>query len=271
MLEAGQHSQNQFVTLTYNDENLRVLPRTDRVLPTLNPRDLVLFNKRMRKWYEPLQYRVFCIGEYGDESWRPHWHFAGFNFPPCDRGETKKGYRDRCMWKECCPTCRVVGSIWGKGDIEVRNLDESKCEYLAKYVVKKMGVKEDDRLDGRFPERSYPSRGPGVGVLAVLSIVEELRKWNDLVDVPQFLEMGKKKLPLGRLMRGKIREGLGLSHKAPPEELYRAWQEQVLPVLMDARADPQKYGLTIKSAFAVQNEGYDAALKFKQSLKKGRL
>ena len=66
MLEAMCHGDNAFVTLTYEDDNVR----------SLVPKDPQDWLKRIRKAVEPLRLRYYLVGEYGDISERPHYHVA---------------------------------------------------------------------------------------------------------------------------------------------------------------------------------------------------
>lgn len=271
MLEVMQKPDNAFVTLTYSDEFVPVAT-AGGFAPTLNPRDLQLFLKRLRIQL-PHQMRFFAVGEYGDQTQRPHYHLGLFNFFNCARGQTVQGFRSRREWARCCSQCRMVGDTWGKGDIEIRSLDAAKCEYLARYVTKKMTRKEDVRLDGRHPEFSRQSRRPGVGFPGVAPLARSILQYveaSDLVDVPTAVKQGKGHLPLGRYMRNKLRMALGLPEGAPDEVLHQAWVEQVLPMLQMAAKDNENPSL--RAAFAAANAGYEASLRAKMDLKgKGKI
>lgn len=273
MLEAMEHPQNNtFVTLTYSDEVLLKQQRSAFLKgePSLIPRDLQLFLKRYRE-VSPQRLRFFAVGEYGNETFRPHYHAGLFNVPVCARGETKKSPRGRCLWAECCETCKLVGDKWGLGDIEVRALDASKCEYLARYVTKKMTKGGDDRLKGRHPEFSRQSRKPGIGRFAVRQLAREIVRHvepSELIDVPATLKFGGKSHALGRYMRRKLRAALGLEEGAPDEALRQAWEEQVLPLLEASKG--MAGGL--REAFATVNGPYEAQLKARMAIfEKGKL
>ena len=60
------HPHNAYITLTYNDDHL---PANG----SLQPRDLQLFWKRLRKARTP-GIRYYACGEYGDQTARPHYH-----------------------------------------------------------------------------------------------------------------------------------------------------------------------------------------------------
>lgn len=264
VLNAG----SQFVTLTYRDEEVPLCWSMDRTtpLPTLLPRDLQLFTKRLRKVFAPVNLRLFAVGEYGPKTFRPHYHFGVFNFPSCERGRTLEDvYTKRRLWAQCCDTCRVVGNTWGKGDIEVRDLGNEKCEYLARYVTKKMTKAEDSRLDGRFPEFSRPSRRPGIGVPAVRFMADAIRAHVDprsLTDVPLGPAGKKMQENMGRLLRGKLRDELGIEKVAESVRQER-WAETVLPMFNVMRDQ----GLnSLKEAFAFVNAPYAEQLKVRMGI-----
>lgn len=268
-MEAMQHSSNVFITLTYEDPKLPLASKSG--LPSLQPRDLQLFLKRLRKQMAPIELRFFAVGEYGNETERPHYHSAIFNFPQCSNGRTIESATTRRLWERCCPTCHMVGARWGKGDIEVRNLDQAKCGYLAGYVTKKMTGVDDARLRGRHPEFSRPSRRPGIGFLAVAEMARLVDQYCDpaeLVDVPNhILVAAGRQQPLGRYMRNKMRLALGLPEGAPDAVLRQAWEEQVLPMWKVAK----EMGVSLSQAFAQANEGYEASLRYKANRFKGKL
>ena len=70
-LEASLHEHNSFVTLTYADQ---FLPEDGSV----NPRHTQLWLKRLRKVLDPRKVRFFLCGEYGDQTFRPHYHACLF-------------------------------------------------------------------------------------------------------------------------------------------------------------------------------------------------
>lgn len=65
MLEAAQYEDNCFITLTYDDEHLPLGM-------SLVPKDLQDFLKRFRSRIAPIKVRYYGVGEYGDQTQRPH-------------------------------------------------------------------------------------------------------------------------------------------------------------------------------------------------------
>lgn len=207
MLEAAQYKDNCFVTLTHSEDTL---PEDLSV----HPRTLSLFVKNLR--YRKKALRYFACGEYGDETMRPHYHLALFNFPTCLYGRTRHHV------SICCSLCETVSAAWGQGRIELGTLTPNSMAYVAGYLNKKMTRDQDPRLEGRRPEFARMSLRPGIGaglMHDLASTLMELGFDEKDVDVPAVLAHGKSTYPLGRYLRRKLRTYLGRDPNAPPEAL----------------------------------------------------
>lgn len=194
MLETNLWSDNSFVTLTYSDDNL---PAGG----SLVPKDMQLFLKRLRKRY-PRPIRFFGVGEYGTQTFRPHYHLALFNFTNCLRDRTKVSKNG------CCQVCDLVQDTWKLGQVFLGSLTPESAQYICGYVVKKMTKIDDERLNGRHPEFTRQSRKPGIGAFAAHEVASVMLQ-HGIEEVPDVLQHGKKKLPLGHYMRKKIEEYSG--------------------------------------------------------------
>lgn len=206
MLESTLWDQNSFLTLTYDDEHL---PPGN----SLNRDHTTDFMKRLRQRLAPHRIRTFLVGEYGHEGarqWNPHYHAALFNFNclgKIQRPETGP----RCY----CQHCELVRSAWGHGNITLDELNNTTADYIGGYVTKKMTDPQDTRLEGRYPEfSSYPMR-PGLAADAVPSIATTLQsQYGHLAfkhgDIPHALARGRKQVPLGRYLKRKVRQAIGL-------------------------------------------------------------
>lgn len=187
MLESQCHAHNAFVTLTYKDSPWE-----------LSPEDLRLFLGRLRYFY-PAPFRYYAVGEYGEKNFRPHFHLALFGMSFLD-GE----YVQKAWSKDGVPI----------GFVHMGDLTTDSAQYVAGYVSKKMTAGDDPRLGGRYPEFARSSRRPGIGALAVPALVEAL-KASVGDDVPNEFRMDGRKWPMGRYLKGKIREGLGRDPLVP--------------------------------------------------------
>lgn len=227
MLERTQHVDASFVTLTYRDEELEDItgPAWSGKRPliaTLLPDDLQKWFKRFRKAAAQSalpSVRYFAVGEYGGDTERPHYHIALFGFPHCLHGRTQSSLRS------CCAPCDMVRDTWGKGRVQLVELNRELMQYIAGYVTKKW-TKEDewtrDKLKGRHPEFARMSNRPhGIGAGAIKMFVSGTvpsRKGIYLrrsIDAPAVLRNGKSILPLGRYLRRKWREALGRGPDTP--------------------------------------------------------
>lgn len=224
MLEMHQHSESSFVTLTYNTAHRPV----DN---SLVPDDLQYWLKRIRKDVSPLHLRFFAVGEYGETSGRPHYHVALFGYPNCLRGQTD------VRRARCCTWCDRLSDTWGKGGVLSGQLTAESAQYVVGYVVKKLTRADDPRLEGRRPEFARMSLRPGIGAYFATNIAQGLQRFNlDYTegDAPVALRHGKKLLPLGRYIRGKVREEL-YGSKDAPEKSRASYAVKMLELFEEAK------------------------------------
>lgn len=175
------HKENLFLTLTYAPE---FLPDDGAV----SPRALQLFLKRLRDLVKPTRFRFFGVGEYGDESFRPHYHLAVFGL----------GLRH----------VEAIKKAWPYGFVGFGDLSSASASYVAGYCTKKMTSSDDERLKGRHPEFIRFSNRPGIGVPALDVLLQYMKADSMAGDVPRVLRHGDKFYPLGRTLRTKLRESL---------------------------------------------------------------
>jgi len=202
-------------------------------LGDLSPEHLQSWLKRLRKAIAPQRIRFYAVGEYGTRTWRPHFHVILYNFAGCSRGRTKRKFgTDGPDWADCCDSCRVVGASWGKGNIDIGSLTLASAAYCASYTLKRMSRASDPRLKGRHPEFCRMSLRPGIGsgsMWDVASVMLEYGLDNVLQDVPSSLAHGGANMPLGRYLRGLLRERIGRDKKAP-QAVLDALAEEVRPL-----------------------------------------
>lgn len=259
LLESLQYKDNCFVTLTYSDEN--IVFAKDK--PTLVSGDLQRWMKRLRK---KVSVRYFAVGEYGDDTGRPHYHVALFGYPCCSYGRSIYGWNGR---KDCCAQCNFIRDSWGLGNILVGDLSVKSAQYVCGYVTKKMTAKDDVRLDGRFPEFARMSRRPGIGSSSLWEVSSELMRYgleNKLDDVPVGLRHGSRILPLGRFMRGKLRLYVGRD-EGSPKEVQIARSAEMLPLRVAARNSSEG---SLKELIIESSAGRVASLEAREGIFKKR-
>jgi hypothetical protein len=183
-LELNEHPTACFVTLTYNQECVPANGELDK-------RHLQLFIKRLRDRMAPRRLRYYAVGEYGDQSWRPHYHLVVYNLSPTESAD--------------------VEACWPYGFVMTGTAESSSMAYVAGYITKKMTNKKDGRLHGRAPEFCIMSRRPGLGHGAVTRIAKAMSSYpsEQSFDVRE-VRIGGKKYPLGRLLREKVQAACGL-------------------------------------------------------------
>jgi hypothetical protein len=186
-------AQSSFVTLTYDDKSV---PKTPDGVPTLRSEDWRAFTHRIGA-------RYFGCGEYGDRTWRPHYHLLLFGMHP-----------ERIT--------DLVARRWPHGFFDIKPAAVEHARYSVGYVAKKLTKPDLPALDGRHPEFARMSRRPAVGTFGL----EFLKTWlqseagREYVakhgDVPLCIRKppseGRKgsTVPLGRTMVRKLREFAGL-------------------------------------------------------------
>lgn len=147
------HDDNCFLTLTYDEDNI---PDGH----TLVKRDLQLFFKRLRKARDGQRIRYYACGEYGERTWRPHYHVLLFGadfFDARMRKQSDSGelvrYDSNELW-----------DLWPSGQHSIGGVTFESAAYCARYAMKKRtGPSADEYYGGRQPEFSLMSRRPGIG------------------------------------------------------------------------------------------------------------
>lgn len=149
--ENKMHETSCFVTLTYSDD---YLPDGG----TLVKRDLQLFMKRLRKSRHE-KVRFYACGEYGETTFRPHYHLLlfGIDFP--DKRLCKRDARGLEYFSSA-----ELGEVWPYGRNVIGAVTFESAAYVARYVMKKVtGDAAEYHYGGREPEFVLMSRRPGIG------------------------------------------------------------------------------------------------------------
>jgi hypothetical protein len=167
--EAQMHSENCFVTLTYDDDHLRGW--------SLDYRDFQLFMKRLRKGSPGV--RFYACGEYGEPDkkrreagfrfGRPHFHACLFNFDFHDKTRWSKASGGGVLYRSA-----ALEALWRFGFASVGAVSFESAAYVARYVMKKINgpmseehYREVDRSTGEVtqlrPEFTFMSLKPGIG------------------------------------------------------------------------------------------------------------
>lgn len=205
MLEASLHGDNSFVTLSYSTDHM-----PDDY--SLRPADLCNYLKRLRFKISPLRIRYFAAGEYGEDTFRPHYHLVIFGLKGCLRGVTQVNQRGYC-----CENCSFHAATWGLGNVYLGEVSYQSAAYCAGYTVKKWTGKEDEYA-GRYPEFARMSKNPGLGAGFMDEVASTLMEHGldaTLEDVPTALRHGKVIMPLGQYLTRRLRKRIGRDEKTP--------------------------------------------------------
>lgn len=229
VLESFCHDHSSFVTLTYNDE---FLPKGR----TLVPDHPVLFLKRFRKALSGIPHgpkvRFFLVGEYGDETHRPHYHLSMFGIGP----------EQWALVEDCWTHPRSKKPY---GHVKSMEFHPRTAAYVGGYVTKKMTKAGDPRLGLKHPEYARQSRNPGLGRDALDVIVDAMATdfgMDELLhtgDVPMAVKMGNQSMPLGGYLRRMLRDDIGMDDemRAKVLERFQLEQETLVNVLREQYSD----------------------------------
>jgi len=169
------HQDNYYLTLTYAPEHLPMHG-------TLKHKDFQSFMKRYRKKYVRYAYnlakgkteavnpiRYYMCGEYGETTFRPHYHAAIFGHAFTDLEYLGKSASGSPMWRS-----PQFGDLWPLGHHTIQQLTFSSAAYIARYIMKKITGPEAPEYYTRHdpitdqwvevePEYNRMSTNPGIG------------------------------------------------------------------------------------------------------------
>lgn len=203
MLEASQHDACGFFTLTYKEMPAGYVWRGKRYASGSVRKDHVAeFMKRLRYFAEPLRLRYYGAAEYGSNgTMRPHYHIALFG----------------------TNSVELVGRAWTLGFVHGGQLTPASAAYVVSYVMKGWTYPDHVALNGRYPEFPFMSRRPGIGFGAVSALetafVAGSRAWSTKEEMPSSIRAEGQMMPIGRYLRNKVAERLGVVSAAVPSGL----------------------------------------------------
>lgn len=141
MHQAKCHTENSFITLTFNDESM---PSHRSV----ELRPIQLFFKKLRKSIAPKKIKILWCGEYSPkktkpvgpfnpdeylgEGQRPHYHAIIFNH----------AFSDQILWTvrndNNVYTSDILTGLWGQGYCTTGEVTYESAAYVARYSLKKI-------------------------------------------------------------------------------------------------------------------------------------
>lgn len=135
-----------FVTLTYADEHLIYLPGSNN--PTVCISETQAFFDRFRDRLNYSKFKYLLVGDYGPETFRPHYHFASFFSDPALSYNHVK---------------QLLESSWQmKGFVTVDNLIHERMAYLVRYITEKL-YNNKVLFDSLNVKPIFQSQSKGIG------------------------------------------------------------------------------------------------------------
>lgn len=204
MLESMSHKTAVFVTLTYDEEN-------EPENGFLSPEDLNHFLRTLR---HRIKFRYYAAGEYGTQSFRPHYHLILF-------GDFKVEVKNNHFHVP------QVSESWTKGFVHIGEFNARTAAYITKYTLKNRWSKYDLDMAGLPPEFQRMSLKPGIGGLMADTISENLMTSSGsailakLGDVPGRIKNDGRNLPVARYLQRRIRKNLGREEQMPQAKVLQ--------------------------------------------------
>lgn len=178
MLEAKEHPNNYFITLTYDDLHLPIAEKIETETEiyendgtwngTLYDHDMKKFLNSLRQYFHRKKHdgiKYFYAGEYGSTTGRPHFHIILLNCP-LDPKQFYDPHIDdnfKAHWKS-----NEIEKFWKEGIIDICECEWSCAAYVARYCTKKISYKTDKTeyyKQGKMPEYVRMSKGIGFNYL----------------------------------------------------------------------------------------------------------
>lgn len=164
-----QEQPGYFLTLTYSEKYVKRAPGG----LSLRFRDVQLFLKQIRK--AKFYAKYVCVGEYGGQTRRPHYHML--------------------LWTDCPPI--RLQALWFRGQVHFGRLTMASAMYTLKYIIQ---PKQKD-CDGIERTRAQFSRGLGLGYLTTAAYNYHTMDYDNPV---MFSRIDGRKVALPRYYKTKI-------------------------------------------------------------------
>lgn len=222
ILESNYWAFAQFVTLTYDDEHLG-----DSLL---HKQHLQLFFKRMRK--AGLKFSYYACGEYGETTYRPHYHAIIFS-----------------NWYQASE----IEKHWQNGNVMVYVANNAMMAYVCGYVTNKFSIGNDtimSMLEREQRQFSLMSRRPALG----LRSVNDLVRYCNGIDVLDGVRIAGDYYGLPRYLRNKLRKEI--------------FDEADIERLLEARIANYKDSLQEKVKEWYNERGIEMPLGFREAYEK---
>ena len=145
MHESQSHTNNSFITLTYNEEHI---PKNN----TLKKSDFQKFMKRLRKKTKQ-KIKFYHCGEYGETNLRPHYHAILFNKKFDDEKWIPGIPKNLKVSQELEETWSINNNPIGFSIIGSVTFDSAA--YVSRYIIKKQTGKGAQEINSKTGLRPY--------------------------------------------------------------------------------------------------------------------
>lgn len=171
LMELEYHAESWFITLTYDDDHVPwtecTHPETGEIIEhqTLVKKDFQDFMKRLRKNYsvkypDAEKLRFYACGEYGSQTFRPHFHAIIFGLHLDDLVPYGTNAQGDPLYNS-----QFISECWhNNGYAVIGQVTWETCAYVARYIMKKLkgDAAEFYELNNITPEFTLMSRRPGI-------------------------------------------------------------------------------------------------------------
>ena len=211
LLEAREYDNNQFITLTYNEENEPV--------KGVNRAEITRFMHNLREHFRRKKkhtgIRFYASAEYGKKSLRAHYHFLLFNCPSFGDEE----YYKKNDYGQALYTSEILKHLWGKGFCTIGAVTRQSCDYVTRFRLKNFYRKLPKHLQHEF---HCMSTQKGIGIDYLIKNLDRIIA-EDAIHVT-----GNITAKLPRFYDRKIAEFIGQERFKQEIEIPRAEKAKAL-------------------------------------------
>lgn len=158
--EMNYHKDSCFITLTYDDDHL-----PGGMPGTLEPKHAQDFIKRLR-FYIKQKIKYYLVGEYGENTQRPHYHMIIFGWKP----ELNEGVFIGGQFSS-----NLVLKCWSYGFNSVGSATHDSIQYVVGYIRKKLNGEKAFQTYG-FRNRPFMRCSQGLGLRYALDHRKEIKE-----------------------------------------------------------------------------------------------
>lgn len=244
-----------FITLTYNSENL---PADGSIDPSHAADFVIQLRRFICRSHESCsknknksctgkcpKIKTFGCAEYGPKLSRPHYHLVVFGFQFSDLSHPRLRSNEFSKKKWFTYRSKRCAKLWGKGFVEIGNVEPAAAEYVCGYTTKKIrGVDKESHYKGKRPEQVV-CRSHGIGLRYV-------QQYKDFLLRNGLVSFRKSKIPLPRKYKKALKKmdekaylkaAQGWTKQKELSHIYKA----VSPLRAKARKQIKKAEMALES------------------------